>query len=216
MVCEWSVPERIQRGLDVKNRALCYTKDFQPLPDYHGSFPGAEDIVGKSLSEFHGDPSNKNNWDSQIQFVKSNYRLEDLETQEVDTTGHSRNFLNNVVGVVNDGCLMAVWGTQRDITHLKEAERKIKSSLKEKETLLKEIPHRVKNNMQIISSLLNLQLADVKNKDEHYLRKAFIECRDRIYSMAYVHQILYQSDNFTKIDLRQYTTECCLVFELDK
>ncbi|HHY00804.1 MAG TPA: PAS domain S-box protein [Methanothermobacter sp.] len=83
----------------------------------------------------------------------------------------------------------------------KKAEKKIKQSLHEKKILLREIHHRVKNNMQIISSLLNLQLNYVTEEKSANLLK---ESRGRIKSMAMVHEKLYQSPSLTKIDLGDY------------
>ncbi len=88
-----------------------------------------------------------------------------------------------------------------DITLRKEVEEKIKASLKEKEILLKEIHHRVKNNLQVIISLLNLQADKI---DQPGAIEAFRESRNRIYSMALVHEKLYQSADFTNIDFRGY------------
>ena len=95
----------------------------------------------------------------------------------------------------------AVLGVAMDISDKVKAEKNIKASLKEKETLLQEIHHRVKNNMQIISSLLNLQAMDIKEKE--YL-ELFNESQDRVKSMAMIHEILYVSNDLSKIDFSDY------------
>ncbi len=89
----------------------------------------------------------------------------------------------------------------RDISNRKHAEEQIKKALQEKEILLKEIHHRIKNNLQIIISLLNLQSERVRDKDAHI---AFRQSKDRIYLMALVHEQLYQSGEFSSIRIKQY------------
>ncbi len=85
----------------------------------------------------------------------------------------------------------------------KKAEEKIKQSLKEKNTLIKEVHHRVKNNLQIISSLLNLQ-SNYFNDDR--LKSLFKESQNRIKTLALVHEKLYKSDNVEYVNLVDYIT----------
>jgi len=86
----------------------------------------------------------------------------------------------------------------------KYIEEAMKKSLAEKETLLKEIHHRVKNNLQIITSLLNLQF---KNIDDENVIDAIAKSKDRINSMALIHTKLYQTTNLSSIDFGVYITD---------
>jgi PAS domain S-box-containing protein len=88
-----------------------------------------------------------------------------------------------------------------DITERKEIDRAIRSALKEKEVLLQEVHHRVKNNMQVISSMLNLQKSFVKDPETLMLLE---ESTNRIATMSFIHESLYRTSNFANISFAEY------------
>jgi PAS domain S-box-containing protein len=91
-----------------------------------------------------------------------------------------------------------------DVTERKFAEKTIKASLKEKEVLLRELYHRTKNNMQVISSLMGLKSASIQ--DEQMI-EILEDMKNRIQTIALVHQKLYQSQNLSRVDLKEYITD---------
>ena len=90
---------------------------------------------------------------------------------------------------------------QREIVDRKQAETRLKNSLDEKEILLKEIYHRVKNNLLVVSSLLEIQGSCIEDVQ---IRKILKNSQDRIFSMALVHEQLYRSENLQEIELGSY------------
>jgi len=120
------------------------------------------------------------------------------EFRFIDRKGSTRDILLSID--VIPGTKISV-ASLMDVTERKKAEEKMKASLKEKEVLLQEIHHRVKNNMQIVSSLLRLQSAKAEDKKT---QEIFRECQNRIRTMSLIHEKLYQSKDLAKINFAQY------------
>lgn len=166
-----------------------------------------EILTGYSKEEIEG----RKKWtdfaiDEEIDRIKGYYELRDdpdKRPTEYETKGRDKN------GDIKDllVTVATIPGTKKqlvslmDITKRKTAENQIKSSLKEKNILIKEIHHRVKNNMQIISSLLSLQTKYVNDEEALNILK---ESQNRVRSMAIIHEKLYQSKDLSQINFVDY------------
>ncbi|MBZ0201844.1 MAG: PAS domain S-box protein [Ignavibacteria bacterium] len=104
------------------------------------------------------------------------------------------------------GNYKGIHGTIQDITEIKLINGELMRSLSEKEMMLKEIHHRVKNNLQVVSSLLRLQSDKISDRTAiDYLKQS----EQRVKSMALIHQQLYRTKDLSKIDFREYLKELC-------
>lgn len=129
-------------------------------------------------------------------------RKTEFITERKNSKGHlsiKEVFLSPIFN--EDGSVSEVSGMAHDITEKMIAERELKNSLKEKEILLKEVHHRVKNNLQVISSILNLQSSYIHDEKILTILK---ESQNRIKSMAFIHESLYQTNDFSKINFSEY------------
>lgn len=158
-----------------------------------------EEIIGTSVKEFFdlenmGDVYDKNNKSGSVfefcLLTRRKNRIPVLfsEVELISGTG-------DMVGTV---CVAT------DITERKEADEQVKKSLREKEILLSEIHHRVKNNLAVISGILHLQAYETDNEQ---VAKALSESQARIQSISLVHEMLYHSDTLSFIDYRSYVND---------
>ncbi|EPR32903.1 signal transduction histidine kinase [Alkalidesulfovibrio alkalitolerans DSM 16529] len=105
-------------------------------------------------------------------------------------------------GIMDDaGNLVEIEGIFADVTERRAAERGLQASLAEKEVLLKEVHHRVKNNLQVVSSLLYLQSASI---EDERMSEIFKESQGRVAAMAQVHEELYNAHDLSSVDLSVY------------
>lgn len=126
----------------------------------------------------------------------------DIEYRIVRPGGAIRWVRDRAFPIANvSGEVYRVAGVVDDVTERKQVLEQIKTSLHEKEVLLKEIHHRVKNNMQVITSLLNLQSKTISDAQA---LSVFQDSQNRVKSMALIHETLYQSEDLSRIDFAEY------------
>ena len=178
---------------------------------------GAERVLGFAEEEIIGQPFERIFIPEDIAAGSAQVELENARQRGTseDERWHlrkngSRFFASGVVTAVrdSDGRLRGFYKIMRDVTErhlaehrLKDQEQKLRASLAEKEALLKEIHHRVKNNLQIIASLLDLQsefLDQVDTKD------VLVEMKTRVRSIAAIHELLYTAADFSRIEFRRF------------
>jgi PAS domain S-box-containing protein len=170
-------------------------------PSRYGLEPG--DVVGKTPFDFHA-PAAATEYVERIRKVAESGEGVTSESQ-VNLQGETYWFMDQSYPIRDSaGNVMAVATISRNITERKRAEKQIRASLREKEVLLQEIHHRVKNNLNVIASLLDLQADTVQ--DPVALR-AFADSRRRIRSMALIHEKLYRSPDLASIGADEYVQE---------
>jgi PAS domain S-box-containing protein len=161
-----------------------------------------DEIIGKTDYDlFPQDKANSYTKDDLEVLKKSEFS--DIPEEIIDTKYDGERILHTKKIPLLDekGRSKYLLGISEDITQRKLDEIQLKKSLDEKEALLKEVYHRVKNNMQIISSLLNLQIANVQGEESKDILK---DSQSRIKSMAMIHEKLYMSKDLSHINFKEY------------
>jgi len=165
-------------------------------------FPGQSNdtTVGTSFYAYVS-PENRTVIEKTIENVQGTGNAATLEHTMKHTDGSINHFELHIGPVLHGGNVTSLIVRSADVTERKQQEERLTNSLKEKEALLREIHHRVKNNLQIIYSLLNLQAGYL---DSTKYKRFFQECQDRIKSMVLIHETLYQSENLADINPVEY------------
>jgi len=160
-----------------------------------------EEVIGRSIGILvPPDPAEER--PRFLESVGRGERIEHYETVHLRKDGRQIP-VSLTISPITDvtGQITGVSTISRDITERKRVEQHLQAALQEKEVLLQEVHHRVKNNLQVVSSLLNLQSNTVQDAQT---REAFRESRDRIKSMALIHEKLYQSTDLARIEFSEY------------
>ena len=151
-------------------------------------FKGTDDSMAKVRKEF-------------FEQSKRERRMVEMEEKINDADGNARYSLKRFKPIIVQDEIKYMMGFGMDVTPVIDAQEKLQKSLLEKEALLGEIHHRVKNNLTVVYSLLELQAIQEKNVDIAF---AYRESQSRIKAMALVHEMLYKSHSFEAIELFAY------------
>ncbi|WP_048191065.1 PAS domain S-box protein [Methanobacterium sp. SMA-27] len=161
-----------------------------------------EELIGKHFIELElAIPEDIPVYVENITQILKGEQIKTFESQFRDKNGKIRWGVITLTPIIKDRSISSIMAIISDFTDRKVAENQLKTTIKEKEVLLREIHHRVKNNMQIISSLLNLQTQHVEGEETINVLK---ESQGRVKSLAMIHEKLYQSPNFTDINFKEY------------
>lgn len=222
------ITERLNMENALKESEIKYKSLFESNPDYTilSGLDGVtldvnvaaekiiglskEELVGKHFSELKFFPTDEIKLHGEkFSHLLKQENVAPYESRIFDKNADLRWVITSLTLILEDNTPKYILIINSDITERKKNENQMIKSLEEKEILLREIHHRVKNNMQIISSLLNLQIQHVENIEAVNILK---ESQGRVKSMAMVHEKLYQSPHFNNINFKEYVKK--LVFDI--
>ncbi len=175
--------------------------EISPSIEKYAGFSRSE-LIGRPVTDVYVNPGLREELIEKIhesgEVVDYELALQDKNSNTVYTSTNSH-FLYD-----SDGNITGIEGSLRDVTARKKAEVDLKESLRQKELLMIELQHRVKNNLGIISSLLSLEMPKLKDETA---RAVFMNARTRILSMSGIYEQLYGSGNLESVSLAKYVTD---------
>lgn len=183
------------------DRDICYTFFNASHKKGMKKFWGADIEVGKPLLSFLTNPSYI---DAAKQYYSRIFQGEQIALVDelYDLEGDLHFFENHGSPVFDEsGRILGATIFTLEITERIINERKIKKALEEKQFLLREIHHRIKNNLQIISSLMEIQGSNVRDNE---IRSIFINSQNRIQTIAAIHDLLHQSEDLSCVEMESY------------
>lgn len=187
--------------IDTEGKVQKVNKSFEQLFGY-----SEKELKGEELLEYILPEDRQNEIKEIYENIFSDTKSSKYyEGQRLTKNGELKDLLIGALPVAVDGETIAAFGIYTDVTTLRDAQKDIKSSLEEKEVLLAEIHHRVKNNMAIISGLLQLEAMNWDG--DTTVNQVLTQSNLRIHSMAKIHEKLYESGSFTTINLENYIEE---------
>jgi len=186
--------------VDFKNNKLAWSKEMFSI---YGVDPKHGPLNIAQFNEAAQNDDEEMTSDNEVVTSANNKDILKKEYKIIRRSDGAVRWLESYYDTVSDGNgdIISIAGTAQDITERKLAEEKINQLLKEKDLLLKEVHHRVKNNMNIMMSLLSLQ-AD--NMDDPGAASALMDARVRMQSMSVLYDKLYRSENFNEMSIKDY------------
>ncbi len=163
-----------------------------------------EEIIGTRLVQLYGGKENLDNRKANLEFIRHKYTINGIGTIEVDKEGHQTSFINNAVGVIENGKLVSIWGTQQDVTTQKEQEESSKKTIDRVVKDLQGIRHRIKSDLALIANSLIIQESQIKDKETVEL---FRISRSRLLNLIHIHENLNRNPDAQGIDLAHYLVE---------
>lgn len=162
----------------------------------------ADDIVGRSFELFYPAPQRQRGRPGEILELAATHGRYEEEGQRVRKDG-TLFWAHVLITALRgpDGTVNGFAKITRDVTERRATEHRLQSALKEREVLLQEVHHRVKNNLQVVTSLINMQLRQVRDEAA---RTALDQSRRRVSAIALIHEKLHQLKDFTQVPFDEY------------
>ncbi|MDZ7715179.1 MAG: PAS domain S-box protein [Balneolaceae bacterium] len=183
---------------DTEGKVVDINKSFQKIFGYNKS-----DSIDHDINMLIA-PGEKAEEAQKISSLTTQGKNLQIETKRCTKSGKEIPVLIGSVPVQHEDEIIAIYGMYVDVSEQVENQRKIEKTLSEKEALLAELHHRVKNNLALITSMLELQMFETKNSD---LEEQLNSVRSRIMTIASIHEVLYQNGSLTKIPLNGFIQE---------
>jgi PAS domain S-box-containing protein len=186
-----------------KDRDCRFIMANEAIARYFG-LDDPEEMIGKTDFDFFPESYARQKYEEEQKIIKTGMPITKEEGQVANNHPPAWVFLEKWPLRDKDGNIIGTFGFSRDITERKQNDEKITNLLKEKETILKEVNHRIKNNMTIINSLLALQASALS---ESSAIKALEDAGSRVQSMMVLYEKLFQSSNFTDVSIKEYLSD---------